>query len=76
METEILAFAFAISGLLIGLLAAGIVAAIITAVIWHYFPNCAYTRWINAEVCQEEDLTKYGNAKVGDCLRPRRQNDR
>jgi len=73
MQTEILALAFAISGLLIGLLAAGILFAMVTAVIWHLFPNCAYSGWINAEVYQAEDLTQYGNAKVGDCLNPRGQ---
>jgi len=71
MESEILALAFVISGLFIGLLAAGILVALVTAVIWHLFPNCEYSRWINAEVYQAEDLTQYGNAQVGDCLKPR-----
>jgi len=72
MQTEILALAIVISGLCIGILACGILWVIVTAVIWHIFPNCAYTRWINAEVYQDEELSQYGNAKAGDCLKPRR----
>lgn len=73
MQIEILALVFLLSKGCILLLACAILWVVVTAVIWHYFPNCAYTRWINAEVCNTEDLTQYENAKVGDCLRPRKQ---
>lgn len=71
MQTEILALALYISAGGLLLLACAILWVVVTAVIWHYFPNCAYIRWINAEVYQAEDLTKYGNVKAGDCISPR-----
>jgi hypothetical protein len=71
METEILALAIVISGLCIGLLWCAVIAWLVTAAIWHLFSNCAYSRWVKAEILQEEDLTQYGNAQVGDCLKPK-----
>lgn len=57
MTNEILTLALVISGLLMGLMAAGVVAAVISAMIWQLFPNCSFASWLKAEVFQEEHIT-------------------
>lgn len=57
MSTEILAMTIVIGGFLVGLIAVCIIAALLTAIIWQLFPNCAYSKWVKAEVFQEEHLT-------------------
>lgn len=55
--TETLALILAISGLLVGLCAAGVVVALVSAAVWHCFPACSFSRWLKAEVFIEEDLS-------------------
>lgn len=71
MENQILFFAFAISAFLLAIVAAGVVSFVIGAVIFHFFPNCAFSKWIADEVFQEEHLNGYGEIKSGVCLKPK-----
>jgi hypothetical protein len=65
MTNEILMIAFYLSAGCLALLACGVLWVVVTAIIRHMLPNCAYSRWINAEVYVSDPVQ---SIKVGDCI--------
>lgn len=54
MEIQVLAIVFVISGFLLLLVSCGIIVLGIGAFTLHFFPDSTFSKWINAEVFQDE----------------------
>lgn len=76
MTDEIIAFVMYLSFLLIALLAAGILAAIFSAVIMYGFPNSDLAAWLDGVWFDKESPDEIFNCKVGDCISGKKWRER
>jgi len=54
---ELITLVMVIIGWIVGLFAIPASAAVISAIVWHCFPDFAYSKWMDREFFQSEDTS-------------------
>jgi len=54
---ELITLVMVMSGWIVGMFAVPALAVVISAIVWHLLPSCAYSKWVSNEVLQTEPLS-------------------
>lgn len=57
IDVGFLAIVIVVSGFLLAMFVCGMAWIVLSGLILHYFPNCAYSKWLGEEVLQTEPLS-------------------